>query len=70
MNQVSNIEFYNTLEGDVMMKGLGQPVVVLCENNLPIIEYMLSVIRDRYPKAHVRLMKLYSASTMNRWKWL
>lgn len=64
---MTNIEFYNTPEGDVMMKELGQPAIVLKEPNRPIIEYMLSVIRDRYPKAHVRLMKIYSSSTMNRW---
>ncbi|MCF0254905.1 MAG: helix-turn-helix transcriptional regulator [Bacteroides heparinolyticus] len=64
---MTNIEFYNTPEGDVMMKELGQPAIVLKDTNRPIIEYMLSVIRDRYPKAHVRLMKIYSSSTMNRW---
>lgn len=52
MNPIINIEFYNTPEGDVMMKELGFPAVVLSENNRPTIEYMLSIIRDRYPKAH------------------
>ncbi|WP_278706954.1 response regulator transcription factor [Bacteroides congonensis] len=69
IERISNIEFYNTPEGDVMMKELGFPAVVLSENNRPTIEYMLSIIRDRYPKAHARLMKLYSASTMNRWHY-
>ena len=64
MNEVTN-----TPEGDVMMKELGFPAVVLSENNRPTIEYMLSIIRNRYPKAHARLMKLYSASTMNRWHY-
>lgn len=67
MNEIANIEFYNTPEGDVMMKELGRPAVVLDENNRPTIECMLSVIRDRYPKAHTRLMQIYSSSTMNRW---
>lgn len=69
MNPIINIEFYNTPEGDVMMKELGFPAVVLSENNRPTIEYMLSIIRDRYPKAHAKLMELYSASTMNRWHY-
>lgn len=64
-----NIEFYNTPEGDVMMKELGQPAIVLKDTNRPTIEYMLAIIRDRYPKAHARLMKLYSSSTMNRWHY-
>lgn len=63
----ANIEFYNTPEGDVMMKELAQPVIVLKDTNRPTIEHMLTIIRDRYPKAHARLMKLYSSSTMNRW---
>lgn len=69
MSQITNIEFYNTPEGDVMMKEFGQPAVVLKDSDRPTIEYMLSVIRDRYPKAHARLMQLYSASTMNRWHY-
>lgn len=64
---ITNIEFYNTPEGDVMMKEFGQPAVVLKDTARPIIQYMLTIIRDRYPKAHARLMKIYSASTMNRW---
>ena len=66
---ITNIEFYNTPEGDVMIKELGHAAVVLCEDNRPTIEYMLAVIRDRYPKAHARLMQLYSSSTMNRWHY-
>ncbi len=66
---IRNIEFYNTPEGDVMMKEFGQPAVVLKDSDRPTIEYMRSVIRARYPKAHARLMQLYSASTMNRWHY-
>ena len=66
---ITNIEFYNTPEGDVMIKERGHAAVVLCEDNRPTIEYMLAVIRDRYPKAHARLMQLYSSSTMNRWHY-
>lgn len=66
---IANVEFYNTPEGDVMMKEVGKPAILLEEKNRPTIAYMLSVIRDRYPKAHVRLMQIYSASTMNRWHY-
>lgn len=69
MNPITNIEFYNTPEGDVMMKEFGQPAIVLKDTDRATLEYMLSVIRDRYPKAHTRLMKIYSASTMNRWHY-
>lgn len=69
MNPITNLEFYNTPEGDVMMKELGKPAIQLKDSDRPIIEYMLSIIRDRYPKAHVALMKLYSSSTMNRWHY-
>lgn len=64
---ISNIEFYNTPEGDVMMKEIGKPAVQLKETDRPTIEAMLAIIRDRYSKAHTALMRLYSSSTMNRW---
>ena len=51
---ISNIEFYNTPEGDVMMKELHHPAVVLRETDRPTIEAILAIIRDRYPKAHCR----------------
>lgn len=69
MNPITNIEFYNTPEGDVMMKELGKPAIQLKDTNRPTIEYMLTIIRDRYPKAHTALMNLYSSSTMNRWHY-
>lgn len=36
MNPITNIEFYNTPEGDVMMKELHRPAVVLREDSTPI----------------------------------
>jgi hypothetical protein len=47
MNPITNIEFYNTPEGDVMMKEFGQPAIVLKDTDRATLEYMLSVIRDR-----------------------
>lgn len=62
----SNIEFYNTPEGDIMYKEVCKPAQTFRETNRDIITTMLSIIRDRYPKAHAALMELYSKSTMNR----
>lgn len=67
MNQViSNIEFYNTPEGDVMVKEVGMAAHQLKESDRDLIADLLVIIRDRYPKAHDALMTLYSSSTMNR----
>lgn len=66
---IANIEFYNTPEGDVMLKEVGCPARVLQESDRELISEMLAAIRDRYPAAHARLMELYSASTMNRWHY-
>lgn len=66
MIELSNIEFYTTPEGEVMVKPVGQPAYVLKDNCRDVICEMLAAIRERYPKAHDALMKLYSASSMNR----
>ena len=66
MSTLLDIEFYNTPEGEVMVKPIGQPAYVLTENCRDVICEMLAAIRERYPKAHDALMKLYSASSMNR----
>lgn len=66
MNILSNIEFYTTPEGAVMVKPVGESAYELKENHREIISGMLAIIRERYPKAHAALMKLYSASSMNR----
>lgn len=66
MIELTNIEFYNTPEGEVMVKPVGQPAYVLTENCRDVICEMLAAIRERYPKAHTALMNLYSASSMNR----
>lgn len=63
----ANIEFYNTPDGDIMLKEVGRPARPFRESDRDIITEMLAAIRDRYPKAHDALMELYSRSTMNRW---
>lgn len=69
MSLIANIEFYNTPEGDVMVKEVGKAAYQLQESDRTLIGELLSIIRDRYPTAHARLMELYSASTMNRWHY-
>lgn len=61
-----NIEFYNTPDGDVMIKAVNEPARRLKENDYEFISEMLTIISDRYPKAHAALMKLYSTRTMNK----
>lgn len=63
---ISNIEFYNTPEGDVMVKPIGEAARVLHESDRDFISALLAVIRDRYPKSHKALMDLYSKRTMNK----
>lgn len=63
---LNNMEFYNTPEGDVMVKEVGKPAYQLKDIHRELIAELLRVIRELYPKAHDALMKLYSASTMNR----
>lgn len=64
---LTNIEFYNTPDGDVMVKEFGRPVKVLVKTDREIIESMLSALRDRYPIAFTRLSELYSKSEPDRW---
>lgn len=66
MDRLTNLEFYNTPEGSVMVKPVGQPAYELKETHRDVIDELLALVRDRYPKAHAALMELYSKSTMNR----
>lgn len=66
MVSLTNIEFYNTPDGTVMYKEHGQPVRMLTEQDRPIIEELLSVLRQRYPIAFNRLAELYSRYERNR----
>lgn len=69
MKLFANIEFYNTPEGDVMVKEVGQAACTFQESDRELIAEMLSIIRDRYLEAHVALMELYSKNSMNRWAY-
>ena len=59
----ANLEFYNTPDGDIMLKEVGKPARPFREADRDIISELLAIIRDRYPKAHAALMELYSKST-------
>lgn len=61
-----NIEFYNTPDGEVMIKEEGKPARVFTESERDIVEDMLAFIRDRYTEAYTKLMDLYSKSERNR----
>lgn len=61
-----NVEFYNTPDGDVIIKAVNEPARRLKENDYELISEMLTIINDRYPKAYAALMELYSTRTMNK----
>ena len=66
MKQFVNIEFYNTPEGDVMLKEEGKAARLFEETDYEIVAWLLAIIRDRYPNAHAALMELYSKSNRNK----
>lgn len=63
---MKSVEFYNTPEGDVMFKPLGEPVQQLTIHTREVVTEMLKLIRDRYPQAFESLSKLYAANELNR----
>ena len=63
---LSNIEFYNSPEGDVMVKESGKAVRELLETDRPIIEALLMLIKDRYTEAFNALSELYTKNERNR----
>lgn len=66
MMDLACIEFYNTPEGDVMVKPVNGAVYILNETNRDVIQSMLQLIDDRYPEAFKALSKLYSSNSMNK----
>ena len=63
---LSNIEFYSTPDGEVMIKEHNHPVRKLEETNRDLVQTLFITIRDRYPVAFERLSELYSKSERNR----
>ena len=66
MMSLSNIEFYSTPDGEVMIKEHNHPVRKLEETNRDLVQTLFITIRDRYPVAFERLSELYSKSERNR----
>lgn len=56
---LTDVEFYNSPEGDVVMKQVGQPVRTLQEKDRDIISALLQMISDRYPEAMEALESIY-----------
>lgn len=63
---LSNIEFYSTPDGEVMVKEYNQEVRKLEETNRELIQELFILIRDRYLDAFETLSELYSKSERNR----
>lgn len=66
MDSLTNVEFYNSPDGDVFMKRPNLPVIVFSNDDRKIIECMLVLINDRYPEAFARLSLIYSKYERNR----
>ena len=64
---LSQIEFYNSPDGEVMIKTSEEPVRKLEESDRELIQELFITIRDRYPIAFKRLGELYSKNERNRW---
>lgn len=63
---IPQTEFYNTPQGEVMVKQPGEPVFVFSAENRPLVEAMLLLINDRYPGAFRRLAEIYSRYERNK----
>ena len=61
-----NTEFYNTPDGAVMYKQMNEEVKVLHMDDVAVVQELLDMIRNRYPKAFEALCKLYTKSELNR----
>lgn len=64
--ELKNIEFYTSPDGDVLVKEVNRPVYVLSESHRELINSLMTLIGDRYPKAFGSLMSLYSVNNPNR----
>lgn len=64
--ELTNVEFYSTPDGEVMIKESNKPVRLLEEDNREVIQQLFMLIRDRYSDAFSQLSELYSKSERNR----
>ena len=63
---LENVEFYNTPEGDMMVKRAGKPVEQLVQSDRSLVQEVLAMVRDLYPDAFRRLSELYTRYERNR----
>lgn len=61
-----NIEFYNTPEGEVMIRKIGEAERQLVESDSDFVDNFLQHIREFYPKAYAALAETYKAAANNR----
>lgn len=61
-----NVEFYNTPDGEVMIKEENKAARTFTEMDRELIDDILSLIRDRYTQAYNQLLEIYSKSSRNR----
>lgn len=66
MDDLRNIEFFKTPDGDVMYKRQGEGVRQLTEHDRETVASLLSLIRIRYPETFNTLSDIYSKSEKNR----
>lgn len=66
MEDLRNIEFFKTPDGDVMYKRQGEGVRQLDEHDRDTVASILSLIRTRYSGAFDALSDIYSRSEANR----
>lgn len=63
---MKSIEFYKTPYCKVMCQPIGEPAREVTENDREMVQEMLQLISERYPKAFEALSNLYSKSERNR----
>ncbi len=66
MKNLFSIEFYNTPEGDVMIKEQNAPARLFTQEDRDLIASCLYTMRVNFPEAHNRLMEMYSRYERNR----
>ena len=63
---MKSIEFYKTPYGKIMCQPVGEAAREVTESDREMIQEMLQLISERYPKAFEALSCLYSKSQRNR----
>ena len=64
--ELTNIEFYNSPDGQVCCKPVNEPMFILKETDSKLIASMLTAIQELYPAAFAALSEIYSRSELNK----